>query len=103
MTEERENGGIGAEKLKKQSAPRAAIKLNSLARIYSAALEIGFQPAACSIGTMSLSVGLGLGKTDDLLVGFELPTLLEQFYAFKTLQYVAFCGDRAGSFETAML
>jgi hypothetical protein len=43
------------------------------------------------------------GKTDDFLVFFPLAALLQELDPLEALQHIAPGGDRAGSFETAML
>ncbi len=50
-----------------------------------------------------LLVRLGLRETDYFLTSFELATLLEQLYTFKTLEDIALRDDRAGAFERTML
>jgi hypothetical protein len=45
----------------------------------------------------------GLLQAENFVSGFELATLREKFHALKSLQNVAFGGDGACSFETAML
>ena len=54
-------------------------------------------------GTEGLGFRLGLAKTDDLVTGLELATLLQEFDTLKTLQHVAFGSDCTGAFQAAML
>jgi len=54
-------------------------------------------------GLIWLSVGLGLGQSDDTLLGLELTALLEQFNALIALQHAAFGSDGAASFKAGML
>src|SRR5438067_3635744 len=50
-----------------------------------------------------LHVGLGLAQADDFVARFELAALFEQLDSLETFKHVAFGGDGAGAFETAML
>src|SRR5678816_1189002 len=50
-----------------------------------------------------LNVRLRFGKADHFLAILKLTALLQELDPLETLQYVAFRGDGAGSFETAML
>jgi len=51
----------------------------------------------------ALSVGLGLGQSDDTLTRLETAALLEQLNALIALQYAAFGSDGAATFKTGML
>jgi homoserine dehydrogenase len=51
----------------------------------------------------ALSLGPGLAEADDFVAVLELAALAEQLYTLEALEDVAFRGDGAGAFETAML
>jgi hypothetical protein len=55
------------------------------------------------IADCGLGVGLGLAETENFVTGLPLAPALEDFDALEALQDVAFCGDGAGTLETAML
>ncbi len=56
-----------------------------------------------SLRRLRLYVRLRLRKADDFLTFLPLTALLQELDTLEALQHVAPGGDRAGSFETAML
>ena len=56
-----------------------------------------------SLRRLRLHVRLRLRKADDFLTFLPLTALLQELDTLEALQHVAPGGDRAGSFETAML
>jgi hypothetical protein len=64
--------------------------------------KMGWRKGPC-YGAPRLLVWLGLAQADHFVAILVLATGLEDFHALKTLQDVAFGGDGALTFETAML
>jgi hypothetical protein len=59
--------------------------------------------AAGDRAARGLRLGLGLAEADDFVAVLELAALAEELDTLKALEDVAFGGDGAGAFETAVL